>query len=97
DPDRPAPILDDPAYDREAEAGTGRVGGEVGFEDARAELGGYARSVVAYGEFHLIVDPARADRHVPLAVERGVRVLEEVQQDLLQLASAGADGRQIGL
>ena len=90
---------DDALGDVEPEAGAlpDGLGGEEGVEDARLQLVGYPRPVVADLDAHTLALPARAQRDPPVGTERIDRVVDQVRPNLVQLRARCLDAWQLGV
>src|SRR5258705_13212958 len=95
-----APVLaGDPPADREPEAGSvpGRLAGVEGLEDAGERLRGDSGPVVAALDLHAVALPAAGNPDGPApSFERFDRVLEQVEEDLVERPGVALDARQIG-
>src|SRR5512143_3622491 len=91
------PLHDDAMRDTEAQARSlaGRLGGEKGIENVRADGVRHARA----GIFHLDSDPliivAGSQRDVAFAVHRIDGVVYEVRPDLIELAAVSVNAGQV--
>ena len=79
----------DALADRQAEADALGLGGEKGLEQTRLVVGRHARAVVRYGDQDLVLLFLDRDRDPAAGCPRGAdrihRVLDQVDQDLLDL------------
>lgn len=91
-------LIDDFLHDSQSQACAACFGRDIGFERARQHLCRKAMAVVTHRQFDAIAAAARVHADLRRAgIGRGIlRILQQVVDDLSQLAGVAVDVRQVG-